>query len=134
MPAEHAYFRQLLSGRDFATTDPVAQQMVNFVYAIGDRETGECLLVDPAYGRSACNHERLGSRERRRIVHDARRKAELTGVSEANLSSTEEYRKSNAQRPTSNAQRPTQKAEKDVQSKQQKPGREIGCDHQLSVS
>jgi glyoxylase-like metal-dependent hydrolase (beta-lactamase superfamily II) len=50
MPAEHVYFRQLLSGRDFATTDPVAQQMVNFVYAIGDRETGECLLVDPAYG------------------------------------------------------------------------------------
>ena len=23
--------------------------MVNFVYAIGDRETGECVLVDPAY-------------------------------------------------------------------------------------
>ena len=23
--------------------------MVNFVYAIGDRATGECLLVDPAY-------------------------------------------------------------------------------------
>jgi hydroxyacylglutathione hydrolase len=23
--------------------------MVNFVYAIGDRETGECMLVDPAY-------------------------------------------------------------------------------------
>ena len=29
--------------------DPIAQQMVNFVYAIGDRTTGECLLVDPAY-------------------------------------------------------------------------------------
>jgi hydroxyacylglutathione hydrolase len=43
------YFRQLLSGRDFATDDPLAQQMVNFVYAIGDRATGECLLVDPAY-------------------------------------------------------------------------------------
>ena len=43
------YFRQLLSGRDFATADPLAQQMVNFVYAIGDRATGECLLVDPAY-------------------------------------------------------------------------------------
>jgi glyoxylase-like metal-dependent hydrolase (beta-lactamase superfamily II) len=43
------YFRQLLSGRDFATADPIAQQMVNFVYAIGDRETGECVLVDPAY-------------------------------------------------------------------------------------
>jgi hydroxyacylglutathione hydrolase len=43
------YFRQLLSGRDFATTDQIAQQMVNFVYAIGDRATGEAVLVDPAY-------------------------------------------------------------------------------------
>jgi glyoxylase-like metal-dependent hydrolase (beta-lactamase superfamily II) len=47
--ADPLYFRQLLSGRDFAVEDPVAQQMVNFVYAIGDRSTGECLLVDPAY-------------------------------------------------------------------------------------
>ncbi len=46
---DRLYFRQLLSGRDFATDDQVAQQMVNFVYAIGDRETGECVLVDPAY-------------------------------------------------------------------------------------
>jgi hydroxyacylglutathione hydrolase len=43
------YFRQLLSGREFAVGDPLASQMVNFVYAIGDRRTGECLLVDPAY-------------------------------------------------------------------------------------
>ncbi len=43
------YFRQSLSGRDFATGDPVARQMVNFSYAIGDRSTGEALLVDPAY-------------------------------------------------------------------------------------
>lgn len=43
------YFRQLLSGRDFAKEDPIAQQMVNFVYAIGDKATGECVLVDPAY-------------------------------------------------------------------------------------
>jgi glyoxylase-like metal-dependent hydrolase (beta-lactamase superfamily II) len=46
---DRLYFRQLLSGRDFAVDDPVASQMVNFVYAIGDRATGECLLVDPAY-------------------------------------------------------------------------------------
>ncbi|MEL6893156.1 MAG: MBL fold metallo-hydrolase [Actinomycetota bacterium] len=46
---DRLYFRQLLSGKDFATGDQLAQQMVNFVYAIGDRETGECLLVDPAY-------------------------------------------------------------------------------------
>jgi glyoxylase-like metal-dependent hydrolase (beta-lactamase superfamily II) len=44
------YFRQLLAGRDFATDDPVARQMVNFVYLIGDRETGEAFAVDPAYG------------------------------------------------------------------------------------
>lgn len=43
------YFRQLLSGRDFATNDPLAAQMVNFAYAIGDRQSGEALLVDPAY-------------------------------------------------------------------------------------
>ena len=43
------YFRQLLAGRDFAATDPVAAQMVNFVYAVGDDATGEAVLVDPAY-------------------------------------------------------------------------------------
>jgi hydroxyacylglutathione hydrolase len=46
---ERFYFRQLLSGLDFALDDPVAEQMVNFVYAFGDRETGEAVLVDPAY-------------------------------------------------------------------------------------
>ena len=43
------YFRQLLSGQDFAQDDPLAQQMVNFVYLIGDRSTGEAVIVDPAY-------------------------------------------------------------------------------------
>lgn len=43
------YFRQLLAGRDFASDDPIAQQMVNFVYLIGDRETGDAVAVDPAY-------------------------------------------------------------------------------------
>jgi len=47
--ADRLYFRQLLAGRDIAVGDDLARQMVNFVYAIGDRETGECLLVDPAY-------------------------------------------------------------------------------------
>lgn len=46
---DRLYFRQLLSGRDFAADDPVAAQMVNFVYAIGDRASGECVVVDPAY-------------------------------------------------------------------------------------
>ena len=44
------YIRQLLSGRDFAVDDAVARQMVNYVYLIGDRGTGEALIVDPAYG------------------------------------------------------------------------------------
>ena len=46
---DRLYFRQLLAGRDIATDDPLARQMVNFVYLIGDRETGEALVVDPAY-------------------------------------------------------------------------------------
>jgi glyoxylase-like metal-dependent hydrolase (beta-lactamase superfamily II) len=44
------YFRQLLAGRDFAADDPIARQMVNFAYVIGDRDTGEAVAVDPAYG------------------------------------------------------------------------------------
>ncbi len=43
------YFRQLLAGRDFAADDPVAAQMVNFVYLVGDDATGEACMVDPAY-------------------------------------------------------------------------------------
>ena len=43
------YFKQLLSGRDFATDNQLAQQMVNFVYLIGDKSTRECMIVDPAY-------------------------------------------------------------------------------------
>ncbi len=46
---QRLYFRQLLSGQDFAAADPMARQMVNFVYLIGDRESGEALLVDAAY-------------------------------------------------------------------------------------
>ena len=49
MSDDQLYFRQLLSGRDFAQDDQIAQQMVNFVYVIGDRSTGECVLVDPTY-------------------------------------------------------------------------------------
>jgi glyoxylase-like metal-dependent hydrolase (beta-lactamase superfamily II) len=43
------YFRQLLAGRDIAQSDPLARQMVNFVYLIGDRERGEAVAIDPAY-------------------------------------------------------------------------------------
>jgi glyoxylase-like metal-dependent hydrolase (beta-lactamase superfamily II) len=48
--SDRLYFRQLLAGRDFARDDQIARQMVNFVYLIGDRETGEAIAVDPAYG------------------------------------------------------------------------------------
>ncbi|WP_028477421.1 MBL fold metallo-hydrolase [Nocardia sp. CNY236] len=50
--SERLYFRQLLSGRDYAVGDPIATQMRNFAYLIGDRETGECVVVDPAYAAS----------------------------------------------------------------------------------
>ena len=46
---DRLYFRQLLAGRDFARTDPIARQMVNFVYLVGDRQTGEAVVIDPAY-------------------------------------------------------------------------------------
>ena len=46
---DRLYFRQLLSGRDFAQGDGIAAQMRNFAYLIGDRETGDCVVVDPAY-------------------------------------------------------------------------------------
>jgi glyoxylase-like metal-dependent hydrolase (beta-lactamase superfamily II) len=48
--ADRLYFRQLLAGRDFAVDDPIARQMVNFVYLVGDRATGEAVIIDPAYG------------------------------------------------------------------------------------
>jgi glyoxylase-like metal-dependent hydrolase (beta-lactamase superfamily II) len=50
MPTDdRLYFRQLLSGRDFAADDVIARQMLNFAYLIGDRETGDAMVVDPAY-------------------------------------------------------------------------------------
>ena len=50
MSTDRFYFRQLLSGRDFAVDNQLAEQMANFVYLIGDRETGDAVAVDPAYG------------------------------------------------------------------------------------
>jgi glyoxylase-like metal-dependent hydrolase (beta-lactamase superfamily II) len=49
MSDDRLYFRQLLAGRDFARQDPLARQMVNFVYLVGDRQTGEAVAIDPAY-------------------------------------------------------------------------------------
>ena len=47
--SQRLYFRQLLAGRDFAVDDPIARQMVNFIYLVGDRQTGEAMIIDPAY-------------------------------------------------------------------------------------
>jgi glyoxylase-like metal-dependent hydrolase (beta-lactamase superfamily II) len=47
--SDHVYFRQLLSGRDYAIGDELATAMRNFTYVVGDRERGEAVLVDPAY-------------------------------------------------------------------------------------
>src|SRR3954470_10840779 len=49
MSGSGLYFRQLLSGQDFAVGDRVATQMVNFAYLIGDEESREAVVVDPAY-------------------------------------------------------------------------------------
>ena len=45
---ERVYFRQLLAGRDFATDQYFAREMVNYCYVIGDRVAGEAVLVDAA--------------------------------------------------------------------------------------
>jgi glyoxylase-like metal-dependent hydrolase (beta-lactamase superfamily II) len=47
--AEKLYFRQLLAGRDFARKTRGAAEMVNFVYLVGDAETRECVVIDPAW-------------------------------------------------------------------------------------
>jgi len=49
MTDDRLYFRQLLSGRDFAVGDEIATQMRNFAYVVGDRQTGEAVIIDPAY-------------------------------------------------------------------------------------
>ncbi len=49
MAPDRLLFRQLLAGRDFAIDDAMARSMANYSYLIADRETGEALVVDPAY-------------------------------------------------------------------------------------
>src|SRR5438876_861830 len=46
---DRLYFRQLLSGRDFAAGDMIAAQMRNFAYLIGDREIDIELLHTPGH-------------------------------------------------------------------------------------
>lgn len=43
------YLRQLLVGRDVGQGNPAGAQMQNFVYLVGDRDAGECMVVDPAW-------------------------------------------------------------------------------------
>lgn len=43
------YLRQLLVGRDLGRDHRVGAQMQNFVYLVGDRDTSECLVIDPAW-------------------------------------------------------------------------------------
>jgi glyoxylase-like metal-dependent hydrolase (beta-lactamase superfamily II) len=43
------YFKQLLSGKHLGKNDTSARNMANFIYLIGDRNTRECVVVDPAW-------------------------------------------------------------------------------------
>jgi hydroxyacylglutathione hydrolase len=43
------YLKQLLAGRDFATSDTFASRMANFVYVVGDDQQRTCMVVDPAW-------------------------------------------------------------------------------------
>jgi glyoxylase-like metal-dependent hydrolase (beta-lactamase superfamily II) len=49
MTTPDLYFRQLLAGRQVARAHPVAGQMANFMYLIGDPAGREALVVDPAW-------------------------------------------------------------------------------------
>ena len=46
---EELYFRQLLAGRQVAVGHPVAGQMANFMYLLGDPSRREAVIVDPAW-------------------------------------------------------------------------------------
>ena len=43
------YLKQLLVGREVGKGDRIGTQMQNFVYLVGDRDAGECLVIDPAW-------------------------------------------------------------------------------------
>jgi glyoxylase-like metal-dependent hydrolase (beta-lactamase superfamily II) len=49
LSSDNLYFRQLLAGQEVAQRHPVAGQMANFMYLIGDPATREALVVDPAW-------------------------------------------------------------------------------------
>jgi glyoxylase-like metal-dependent hydrolase (beta-lactamase superfamily II) len=43
------YLKQLLVGREVGKRSVVGRQMQNFVYLVGDRDSRECVAVDPAW-------------------------------------------------------------------------------------
>ena len=43
------YFKQLLSGIDLGKSNSSARSMANFLYLIGNKQTKECVVVDPAW-------------------------------------------------------------------------------------
>lgn len=43
------YFRQLLAGQHVAVVHPVAGQLANFMYLLGDPDSRKALVVDPAW-------------------------------------------------------------------------------------
>lgn len=49
MSHDEIYFRQLLAGNEVARHHPAAGQMANFMYLIGDPQSREALVVDPAW-------------------------------------------------------------------------------------
>ena len=53
MTTSDLYFRQLLAGQDVAESHPVAGQMRNFMYVLGDAQRREALIVDPAWDVSS---------------------------------------------------------------------------------
>jgi glyoxylase-like metal-dependent hydrolase (beta-lactamase superfamily II) len=66
MNEDRIYFRQLLAGRDFAAGDPIATQMANYVYLIGDRTTREAVVVDPCY--AVADLHAIATRDDMRLV------------------------------------------------------------------
>jgi len=46
---QRLYFRQLLAGRQVATSNPAASQMANFMYLLGDVANRQAFIVDPAW-------------------------------------------------------------------------------------
>ena len=43
------YLKQLLVGRDVAKEDQIGAGMQNFIYLVGDSDSRECLVIDPAW-------------------------------------------------------------------------------------